>query len=138
MILNEIRTARPNGNFASLVRLDGMIPRLRFPRQVFARDDAKTEIYLDSKTDAHLGAFVLGEGSLKDWQELVAKPSRKSSRLRLSIAAALAAPFLRLLGLDSFGINWFSDTSDGKTLCLIVAASVAGLMGLPVCHLGRQ
>ena len=26
--------------------------------------------------------------------------------------------------MDSFGINWFSDTSDGKTLCLVVAASV--------------
>jgi putative DNA primase/helicase len=47
----------------------------------------------------------------------------------LSIAAALAAPFLRPLGTDSFGINWFSDTSDGKTLCLVAAASVAGLVG---------
>jgi uncharacterized protein (DUF927 family) len=39
------------------------------------------------------------------------------------------------LGAESFGINWFSDTSDGKTLLLIVGASVAGLNGpggLPV------
>ena len=72
---------------------------------------------------------MLGEGSLKDWQELVAKPSRQSSRLRLSIAAALGAPFLRPLGVDSFGINWFSETSDGKTVLLIVAASVPGLLG---------
>jgi uncharacterized protein (DUF927 family) len=33
------------------------------------------------------------------------------------------------LGMQSFGINWFGDTSDGKTLCLFAAASVAGLVG---------
>ena len=99
------------------------------PGQVFARGTNKPEIHIDPKNDAHLGAFILGEGSLKGWQELVAKPSRQSSCLRLSIAAALGALFLRPLGLDSFGINWFSDTSDGKSHALFVAASVAGLMG---------
>jgi hypothetical protein len=100
------------------------------PGQAFGPADNKVEVHIDPESDAHVGAFVLGEGSLKDWQKLVAKPSRKSSRLRLSIAAALAAPLLRPLGMDySFGINWFSDTSDGKTLCLLVAASLAGLVG---------
>jgi hypothetical protein len=99
------------------------------PGQAFGPAVNEAEIYIDPESDAHIGAFVLGKGSLTDWQKLVAKPSRKSSRLRLSIAAALAAPFLRPLGMDSFGINWFSETSDGKTLCLVVAASVAGLVG---------
>ena len=100
------------------------------PGQAFRASDSNLEVFINNRdSDAHVGAFVVGQGSLKDWQELVAKPSRKSSRLRLSIAAALAAPFLRPLNMDSFGINWFSDTSDGKTLCLVVAASVAGLMG---------
>ena len=36
-----------------------------------------------------------------------------------------------LLGLDSFGINWFSDTSDGKTHALTHRGDpVAGLVGL--------
>ena len=104
-------------------------PAFVIPGKVFARGNNKPEIYIDPNSDAHVGAFVLGEGSLKDWQELVAKPSRQSSCLRLSIAAALGAPFLRPLGLDSFGINWFSDTSDGKSHAVFVAASVAGLMG---------
>lgn len=99
------------------------------PGQAFGPADNEVEVYIDPESDAHVGAFVLGEGSLKDWQELVANPSSKSSRLRLSIAAALAAPFLRPLGMDLFGINWFSETSDGKTLCLMIAASVAGLVG---------
>ena len=100
------------------------------PGQAFVAGDSNLEVFInDRDSDAHVGAFVVGQGSLKDWQELVAKPSRKSSCLRLSIAAALAAPFLRPLNMDSFGINWFSDTSGGKILCLVVAASIAGLMG---------
>ena len=31
--------------------------------------------------------------------------------------------------MDSFAINWFGSTSEGKTLALTVAASVAGLFG---------
>ena len=104
-------------------------PAFVIPRKVFASGNNKPEIYIDPNSDAHVGAFVLGEGSLKDWRELIAKPSRRSRCLRLSIAAALGAPFLRPLGLDSFGINWFSDTSDGKSHAVFVAASVAGLMG---------
>ena len=113
-----------------------MILRLRSGSGLWAERTTKPKSTLTPESDAHLGAFVLGEGSLKDWQKLVAKPSRKSSRLRLSIAAALAAPFLEALGIDSFGINWFSDTSDGKTLCLMVAASVAGLWVPTDCRAG--
>jgi hypothetical protein len=105
------------------------------PGQVFAPNGIDGEIIIDPNTHAHIGAYLLSEGSLEGWQELVAKPSRKSTRLRLAIAAAFAAPFLRLLDMDSFGLNLFSGTSDGKTLLLHVAASVDGLIsddGLPV------
>ena len=47
----------------------------------------------------------------------------------VSISAAFAAPLLRPLNMDSFAINWFGDTSGGKTLDLKVAASVAGSFG---------
>jgi putative DNA primase/helicase len=86
------------------------------------------EVFIDSNTDAHLAAFLVC-GSLEGWRELVAKPSRTSCRLRLAIAAAFAAPLLRPLQLDSFGVNLFGDTSDGKTTALRVAASVPGLIG---------
>ncbi len=117
-ILKELANARPEREFR-IVGAPGWCDSVFvIPGRVFAPGDKRAEIYIDPNSDAHLAAFVLGEGSLKDWQELVAKPSRQSSRLRLSIAAALAAPFLRPLGLDSFGINWFSDTSDGKSHAL--------------------
>ena len=68
------------------------------------------------------------------WQETVGVPARKSSCMRVAIAAAFAAPLLRPMKMDSFAINWFSKTSDGKTTLLYAAASVAGLIsddGLP-------
>jgi hypothetical protein len=129
MILKEVTRARPKRRFR-LVDAPGWYgSAFVLPHQVFAPKNEGARIYIDAGGDAHVGAFIRGEGSLRDWQDRVAAPSRKSSRLRTSIVAALAAPFLRQLSLDSFGINWFSDTSDGKTLLLIVAASVAGLMG---------
>ena len=128
-ILKQVANTTPERQFRVVSAPGWYGSVLVRPGQVFARGTNKPEIYIDPKNDAHLGAFILGEGSLKGWQELVAKPSRQSSCLRLSIAAALGALFLRPLGLDSFGINWFSDTSDGKSHALFVAASVAGLMG---------
>jgi putative DNA primase/helicase len=128
-ILQKVATTRPKREFLMVSAPGWYEPAFVIPGKVFASGTNKPEIYIDPNSDAHVGAFVLGEGSLKDWQELVAKPSRQSSCLRLSIAAALGAPFLRPLGLDSFGINWFSDTSDGKSHAVFAAASVAGLMG---------
>ena len=130
MLLDQIANSMPKERFRMVSAPGWYDSAFVIPRQVFARGNNEPEIYVDPNSDGHVGAFVLGEGSLKDWQELVAKPSCESSCLRLSIAAGLAAPFLRPLGLDSFGINWFSDTSHGKTLCLFVAASVAGLVGI--------
>ena len=134
-ILKAVAQQRPMRRFL-MVRAPGWYgPRFVLPDQVFASAGDESEIYIDPQTDAHIGAFIQGEGSLEGWKEFVAKPSCKSSRLRLSIAAGFAAPLLRPFGLDLFGINWFSDTSDGKTLCLFVLASVGGLIGaegLPV------
>jgi hypothetical protein len=92
-------------------------------------------ILIDPNTGAHLASYTKGSGSLKDWQKTVGKLAKSSTRLRLSIAAALAVPFLRPLRMDSFAINLFGQTSMGKTSLLYGAASVPGLhnerTGLP-------
>jgi uncharacterized protein (DUF927 family) len=135
-ILQKVATTRPKREFLMVSAPGWYDSAFVLPKKVFARGNKTPEIYIDPDSDAHVGAFALGVGSLKGWQELVAKPSRQSSRLRLSIAAALAASFLRPLGLDSFGINWFSETSDGKTTLLVVAASVPAYWDLKVCRGG--
>ncbi len=104
------------------------------PDEVISKTEKDLKVFLDPNTDAQVGAYLVGAGSLKLWKEKVAKPCRTSSRLRLCVAAALAAPFVRVLGLTSFGFNLFGPSSDGKTIALIVASSVSGLLnddGLP-------
>ena len=84
---------------------------------------------IDDRTGANVASLQLGTGSLKAWKKKVAKVAKKSCRLRLCIAAAFAAPVLRPLEMDSFGLNLYSETSTGKTSCLVAAASVSGLIG---------
>ena len=104
-------------------------PGFALPGKYFCHDKTADPVKIDPNSIEHVGLFTTGDGSLRDWQQRVAKPARKSSPLCVSISAALAAPLLRKLNMDSFAINWFGSTSEGKTLALKVAASVAGLFG---------
>jgi putative DNA primase/helicase len=99
------------------------------PGRYFCPGDAADPVKIDPNSIEHVSSFTTGEGILRDWQRHVARPARKSSPMCVSISAAFAAPLLRKLNMDSFAINWFGDTSGGKTLTLKVAASVAGLFG---------
>jgi hypothetical protein len=105
------------------------VPGFALPGKYFCADKAADPVKIDPNSIEHVGSFTTGEGSLRDWQQYVAKPARKSSPMCVSISAAFAAPLLRKLDMDSFAINWFGSTSEGKTLTLKVAASVAGLFG---------
>jgi putative DNA primase/helicase len=66
-------------------------------------------------------------GDRAGWQNHVAKSCQTSSRLTLAMGAAFAATILRKVNLDTFGFYFVGKTSKGKTLCLKVAGSVAGL-----------
>lgn len=105
------------------------------PNRYFSSDSKATRVVVDPRSRTHIGAFIEGDGSLRGWKKSVGRLALKSAPLRTSIGAALAAPLLRKLGMDSFAINWFGDTSEGKSFLLKAAASVFGLLGpdgLPV------
>lgn len=99
------------------------------PDSFFSSDVNAIRVLIDPQSNTHTGAFICGEGSLPGWKKSVGKLARKSSPLRVSIGATLAAPLLRKLGMDSFAINWFGDTTEGKTFLLKAGASVSGLIG---------
>lgn len=88
------------------------------------KTDRQSFRFLPSST-VLAGQFQV-HGALEDWQE-IAKASRSSSWARLAVAAVFAAPNLRQLGLDSFGLNFSGPTSSGKTLLSRLAASAVGL-----------
>lgn len=99
------------------------------PGRFFSTDTTAVPVIIDPNSVEHIGAFISGEGSLGGWKQSIGKLARKSSPLRVSIAATLAAPLLRKLGMDSFAINWFGFTSEGKSFLLKAGASVSGLIG---------
>lgn len=99
------------------------------PDRFFSANASAIPVLINPLSKAHVGAFISGEGSLRGWKKSVGKLARKSSPLRVSIGATLAAPLLRKLGMHSFAINWFGPTSEGKSFLLKAGASVSGLIG---------
>ncbi|MGR3870950.1 DUF927 domain-containing protein [Streptomyces graminifolii] len=63
------------------------------------------------------------KGTLEDWQETVAQLAGYPVP-RVAVAAALAAPLLKPLGLNSFTLDISSRSTKGKTTALQVALSV--------------
>lgn len=78
------------------------------------------------QTDAHGTHAFNVRGTLAGWQEEVAARCVGNSRLVFSVCMAFASPLLRVSGVESGGFHLRSGSSDGKTTCLRVGASVCG------------
>ena len=65
-------------------------------------------------------------GTLQQWQDEVAARCSGNSRLVFAVSAAFAASLLYLTGNEGGGFHLRSNSSDGKTTALRVAASVCG------------
>jgi hypothetical protein len=97
------------------------------PDREYGPDDAATKIVFVPAESVHIGEYVVVGPGIARWRKKVARVARHSSRVRLAIAAAFAAPLIRPTGAPSFGFNFFGPTSIGKTSCLRTALSVWGL-----------
>jgi len=76
--------------------------------------------------DRQIGVLKV-RGGLEDWKAKVATPAMRSTRMMLVLAAAFAAPLLKVSGLQNFGINTFGRSKVGKTTALLVGASAIGI-----------
>jgi uncharacterized protein (DUF927 family) len=65
-------------------------------------------------------------GTLQDWIAIVGALAADHRLLRFSIATALAGTLLDIGGFESGCFHFFGKSSEGKTTCLRVAASVWG------------
>jgi uncharacterized protein (DUF927 family) len=65
-------------------------------------------------------------GTLKDWTATVGALAADHKLLRFSIATALAGTLLAIGGFESGCFHFFGKSSEGKTTCLRVGASVWG------------
>ncbi|MET7244400.1 DUF927 domain-containing protein [Methylobacterium sp. EM32] len=66
-------------------------------------------------------------GTVEGWQKGVARRARWSTRATLMLGAAFAGPLLRVLGMQSFGINLYGKTKVGKSTAQIAGGSIIGL-----------
>lgn len=65
-------------------------------------------------------------GTLKEWQEQIGNYCPGNSRLTFAVCAAVAAPLLRVCGMEGGGVHFLGSSSIGKSILLLVAGSVAG------------
>jgi len=66
------------------------------------------------------------QGNLTDWQNHVARLAGWNSRLIFAVSMAFVGVMMPLTGDDGAGVNFFGETSTGKTTTQVMAASVWG------------
>lgn len=84
----------------------------------------KTPIYFTKKSVDNLGYTT--KGTLESWQKEIADNVKGNSSMMLGIATALTAPMLAILGLPSFGVHLYAESSKGKSTTLHLANSIYG------------
>ncbi|MBN0301413.1 DUF927 domain-containing protein, partial [Pseudomonas aeruginosa] len=66
------------------------------------------------------------KGTLKAWRKEVGSYCQGNPVLILSVCAALAGPLLAKVGVNGGGVHLVGDSSSGKSLAQLIAASVWG------------
>ncbi len=78
------------------------------------------------QTDAPASHAFRQRGTLDEWRQEVAARCAGNTRLVFAVCVAFASPLLHVAGAESGGFHLRSGSSDGKTTCLRVGASVCG------------
>ncbi|WP_053067780.1 DUF927 domain-containing protein [Muribacter muris] len=84
----------------------------------------QSPIYFTKKSIDTLGYNTAG--TLESWQTEIAGNVRGNHSMMLGIATALSAPMLSILGLSSFGVHLYAESSKGKSTTLHLANSIYG------------
>lgn len=78
------------------------------------------------ESDSPAGNTFKQKGTLDGWKAEVGRRCAGNSRLAFAVSMAFASPLLHLAGAESGGFHLRSNSSDGKTTALRVAACVCG------------
>ena len=99
------------------------------PGKFFCPDQAADPVKIDPNSIEHVGSFATGDGNLRDWQTTRRQAGSQIIPLvRVDFGSFGGATSAEAqYGLVCDQLVWH--TSEGKTLALKVAASVAGLFG---------
>ena len=98
------------------------------PTHVVGAVSAVTEVLPPRPEPGKKRQIVFGNaGTIEGFQRDIARRARWSTRATLMLGVPLAGPLLRLLGMQSWGINLFGKTKTGKSTAQVVGGSVIGL-----------
>jgi uncharacterized protein (DUF927 family) len=122
-----IQTTIPAMRATSVSRLGWHGPAFVMPDMVYGAKDSETVIYQPVRQDEH---YFRQSGTLEQWQEKIAIPCRRNTRLEFAVSCGFAAPLLALTDSESGGFNLRGDSSLGKTTAQWAAGSVCGGGGI--------
>ncbi|MDO4626581.1 MAG: DUF927 domain-containing protein [Pasteurellaceae bacterium] len=66
------------------------------------------------------------QGDIASWQQNIARYVAKNYSMMLAVATSFAAPLLKIINADSFGVHLYDDSTKGKTTALNIANSIWG------------
>jgi len=92
------------------------------PERAFGQE---ADEWLYEAEGSHTHAFKV-KGTADQWRDSIGRLCRGNSRLLFAVSVAFASPLLYLVGGESGGFHFRSNSSDGKTTALRVACSVCG------------
>lgn len=96
-------------------------------QEVLTADGESVDLVVDRNAErARLSAGLTEQGTLEAHTEALRTAWEASPVAAMAIAAALAAPLLKLLGQPIFAVHLYGDSSKGKSSMLKVAASTYG------------
>lgn len=130
-VIVYLQTSRPEGR-ARVTARTGWHPTSEagavfvLPSRAFGAAEGEEWIYEAEGNGLH--AFKT-KGSAEQWREHVGRRCSGNSRLLFVVSVAFASPLLYLVGGESGGFHYRSNSSDGKTTALKVACSVCGDAG---------
>jgi len=93
--------------------------------RMIGREASEQRVVLQTN-ESNCDSFVPA-GTLAGWQDHIAALCVGNSRLVFGVSMALAAPLVRLMGVENCGFLLRNESSIGKTTALGVAASVFGV-----------
>jgi uncharacterized protein (DUF927 family) len=123
-LLSEyVQSAQVEAKFLCVSRLGWHGDSFVLPSESIGPADGESVIFQAAEVTDNL---LNVSGSLCEWQENVARPCTKNSRLVLAVSSAFAGPLLSLIRAESGGVHLVGATSTGKSTALLVCGSVLG------------
>ncbi|PWC12953.1 DUF927 domain-containing protein [Brenneria corticis] len=122
LLLDYIALAKPQRAVTCVDRTGWHGHTYVLPDEVIGRDSEAVIL----QTSTYQTQDFKQAGTLDDWKQYIGAFCVGNSRLMFAVSCALAAPLLRLIGMDGGGYHLKGESTDGKTTVMKVAASICG------------